>query len=80
MHHQLLRAAGFKPHFSIGSAVVDQPSFVTVTTYRLQSGAAPGTKWTSKSARFGLRWRGQMKTPLSGVLATAVWIAMPALR
>ena len=49
------RPATLRPHFSIGSAVVDQPSFVTVTTYRRQPTAAPGTKWTWKSASSGLR-------------------------
>ena len=45
---------GWGPHFSIGSAVVSQPSLVTVTTYRRQSAAAPGTKRTWKRASSGL--------------------------
>ena len=54
-HGALLRAASLAPQRSIGSAVVDQRSLVTVTTYRRQSGAAPGTKRTWNSACSGRR-------------------------
>jgi hypothetical protein len=67
------------PHRCIGGAVVDHRSFVILTTYRRQSGAAPGTKWIWKSASSGLRCRGQTKVPFSGVFAIAVSMAVRAL-